>query len=233
MGRPTKYSSELPQRCQALIDRYCAQIGNDVDPNDDFDGPLKTTFLLAMATPMVVLPLERIFKPAVWGEAGVADDVALDEGLSDRVKQVFGDNRPFGEAPFFREGVWTYVAACRRFEVGRNWPDERLLELASQDARAAALNAPASEILSVIRNGLAHGGVTYLDGDGHQAQRATEMLGFASFVSRRDKTRLRLLRIGVSDFQEFLGLWTSWLLDSGAADALAAGGPGHFYLAAE
>lgn len=50
--------------------------GNDVDPNDGSDGPLKTTFLLAMATAMAVLPLERIFKPAVWGGAGVADDVA-------------------------------------------------------------------------------------------------------------------------------------------------------------
>lgn len=88
MGRPTKYSVELPARCQALIDRYGQQIVVDADPNDGFEGPLLTTFLLAMATPMLVLPLERIFRPAVWGDPGVADDLALDERLGDRVKQV-------------------------------------------------------------------------------------------------------------------------------------------------
>lgn len=233
MGRPTRYSTELPQRCQALINRYGEQIGADADPHDGFEGPLKTTFLLAMATPMVVLPLERIFKPAVWGTAGVADDLALYEGLGDRVKKVLGDNRPFGEAPFYREGVWSYLPACPKFEVGRNWPEERLADLASNEAGVSAHNALASEILLVIRNALAHGGITYLDVDGRQAQRATEMLGFASFVSLKDKARLRLLRATVVDFQNFLGLWTDWLLDSGTAAALEAQGPGHFDLAAD
>lgn len=233
MGRPTKYSVELPARCQALIDRYGQQIVVDADPNDGFEGPLLTTFLLAMATPMVVLPLERIFRPAVWGDPGVADDLALDERLGDRVKQVLGGQRAFGEAPFYREGVWAYLPECPRFEVGQDWPAERLADLASRGARTDAQSTPASEILSVIRNGLAHGGVTYLDSDGRQEQRPTEMLAFASFFSRRDKTRLRLLRIGVTDFQDFLGRWADWLMDSGATEALEASGPGYFDLAAE
>src|ERR1700733_2030795 len=104
MGRPTHYSVELPTRCQALIDRYGAQIGAETDPEDGFNGPLKTTFLLAMATPMVVLPLERIFRPAVWGDRGVADDLALDVDLGGRVAEILGGRRAFGEAPFYRDG---------------------------------------------------------------------------------------------------------------------------------
>jgi hypothetical protein len=233
MGRPTHYSVELPTRCQALIDRYGAQIGAETDAEDGFNGPLKTTFLLAMATPMVVLPLERIFRPAVWGDRGVADDLALDAGLGGRVAEILGGRRAFGDAPFYRDGGWAYTAMCPAFEVGRDWPAEQLQALASPDAVESARQAAASEVLMVLRNGLAHGGVTYLDRDGRHTLSATHMLGFAAFPSRHDRKHLRLLRVGVEDFQTFLGLWAGWLRESGAADALQAKGPGYYQAAAE
>ena len=202
-------------------------------PEDGFNGPLKTTFLLAMATPMLVLPLERIFRPAVWGARGVADDLALDEALGGRVADVLGGRRSFGESPFYRHGAWAYVDTCSAFEVGRNWPAKSLDVLASEQAVTNAQVAPASDVLMVLRNGLAHGGATYLDRDGRHALAATHMLGFAGFPSRHDKKHLRLLRVGVEDFQVFLGLWAAWLRDSGAADAMQALGPGYFDVAAE
>ena len=233
MGRPTHYSVELPARCQALIERYGARIGAETDPNDGFNGPLKTTFLLAMATPMLVLPLERIFRPAVWGDRGVADDLPLDKQLGGRVADTRGGQRAFGEAPFYRHGDWAYIPACPAFEVGRDWPAERLEVLASPDAVTSARDARASDVLMVMRNALAHGGVTYLDRDGRHTLSATHMLAFAAFPSRHDKKHLRLLRVGVEAFQTFLEQWTTWLRDSGAADAMQALGPGYYDVAAE
>lgn len=233
MGRPTNYSVELPERCQALIDRYGARIAEDTDPDDGFEGPLKTTFLLAMASPMLVLPLERIFKTAVGRKAGVADDLALDGQVGQRVREVLGDKRPFQEAPFYVAGAWAYLPSCPRFEVGRNWPAEYLDYLASGGAVEAAAVAPASDVLEAMRNAIAHGGITYLDKDGQQTDRATHMLGFASFPSLRDRDNLRLIRVGVEAFEDFLRLWTGWLVKSGAAHALEDRGPGFFDLAAE
>lgn len=233
MGRPTNYSVELPQRCQALIERYGARIANETDPNDGFEGPLKTTFLLAMASPMLVLPLERIFKTAVGRRPGVADDLALDGQVSERVREVLSNKRPFQEAPFYVEGAWAYLTSCPRFEVGRDWPAEHLHHLASVGAVEAAAIAPASDVLEAMRNAIAHGGITYLDKDGQQTDRATHMLGFASFPSVGDRENLRLVRISVDSFEDFLRRWTSWLVQSGAAHALEDRGPGFFDIAAE
>jgi hypothetical protein len=57
------------------------------------------------------------------------------------------------------------------------------------------------------------------------------MLGFASFVSGSKRQRLRLLRVSVEDFRDFLRLWAGWLADTGAADALGTLGPGYFQAA--
>lgn len=233
MGRPTNYSVELPERCQALIDRYGAQIAKDTDPDDGFEGPLKTTFLLAMAFPMLILPLERIFKTAVGRKPGVADDFALDGQVGQRVRDVLGEKRPFHDAPFYVAGAWAYLPSCQRFEVGRDWPREHLRYLASGDAVTAAAVAPASNMLEAMRNGIAHGGITYLDKDGHQTDRATHMLGFASFPSFDDRKNLRLVRVSVEAFEDFLRRWTSWLVKSGAGQALEDRGPGFFDIAAE
>jgi hypothetical protein len=214
-----------------LIDRYADEIAQDRKLADRFGGPLMTTFLLAMATPMVVLPLERLFKPATGGEPGVAVDVELDPALALRVADTLGKGRRFADAPFFREGAWRYVPACEAFEVGNRWPDDRLDLLDSEPARLAASQAPASDVLWTLRHSLAHGGVTYLDRNGRHEQQATHMLGFASFVNGSKRQRFRLLRVSVVDFRDFLCLWAGWLADAGAADALGALGPGYFQAA--
>jgi hypothetical protein len=160
MGRPSHYSAELPGRCQALIDRYADEIAQDRRLADRFGGPLMTTFLLAMATPMVVLPLERLFKPATGGEPGVAVDVELDPALALRVADTLAGRRRFADAPFFGAGGWRYVPTCEAFEVGNRWPDDPLDLLDAESARVAAAEAPASDILWALRHSLAHGGGT-------------------------------------------------------------------------
>ena len=233
MGRPTHYSAELPARCQALIERYGERIGRETDPHDGFNGPLKTTFLLAMATPMLVLPLERILPTSGLGDRGVADDLPLDKALGDRVAATLGDKRPFGDAPFYRHGAWSYSTAIRR---SRSAVSARCGSRRSRIRRCCGERegAPASDVLMVMRNGLAHGGVTYLDRDGRHTHDTTHMLGFREFPepSRQDASSLAAGGRG-GRLPGFPRRWTRWLGESGAADAMQAQGPGYYDVAAE
>lgn len=232
MGRPRHYSSEVPERCQALIDMLSEKVEESSDPDGRWGGPLKTTFLVAMATPMLVLPIERLFKSARPRFRGVADDRDLDPALAGLVQQELGQSRSFGGTPFFEANQWSYVTETAWFDVGRDWPAEALEALALADAAKHAATAPASDVLVALRNALAHGGVTYLDRDGRHADFATNMLAFASFV-RPSSDDLRLLRVSVPAFERFLSLWTGWLGSSGVLDKFAEAGPGHFQHAAE
>ena len=146
MGRPVHYSSEVPQRCQALIEMLSARIDEAADPEGLWGGPLKTTFLLAMATPLVVLPMERIFKPA-RARAGAADDTGLDPILSERVATLLGEDELFAAAPFFRARAWRYLASTPAFPVAGDWPGDRLAALAGDAALEAAASATARTIL--------------------------------------------------------------------------------------
>ena len=227
MGRPRHYSAEVPARCQALIEMLGPQVADDSDPSGRWGGPLKTTFLLAMATPMIALPIERIFKPARPNHEGVADDRELDPGLSEEVTRVLAPSRRFDSAPFYEPDAWNYVPTLNHFNVARDWPLRALRSLQAPAAAQAAADAPARTILLALRNALSHGGVTYLDRDGRQAEHATHMIGFASFAQAHHP-ELRLLRIGVPHFERFLKLWAGWLSSSGVLDRLEARGPGHF-----
>lgn len=233
MGRPVHYSSEVPARCQALIEMLADKVLEDGDPEGRWGGPLKTTFLLAMATPMVVLPIERLFKPVVWGAGVIANEEGMDPGVSRRVAEDLGPARRFEDVSFFRKNAWSYIADSPAFPVSNEWPKEVLDELAGDGARQAAAAEGAGRFLYALRNSLAHGGVTYLDRDGRHTYSATNMLGFASLVKARDPTRLRLLRVSVDEFQIFLKLWAGWLAQSGLERELALGGPGYFQVAAE
>src|SRR5690349_14779021 len=105
VGRPSNYSTDVPARCQALVEQLIDRVAEDSDPDGRFNGPLKTTFLLAMATPMIVLPIERIFKP-IQGRAGVADDSTADLWLRDRFKENLQTGRAFASMHFYEAGAW-------------------------------------------------------------------------------------------------------------------------------
>jgi len=226
MSRPTHYSTEIATRCQRLIERLVEQVTYDTVMIQEFRGPLRTTFLLAMSTPMVVLPMERLYKPIV-GRTGVADDTQLDRVVEARVQATF-DGKRFGETPFFQEEQWSYVDAMSFFPVADPWPSQAFDELDRLDAFKAAADAPAKQVMECLRNALSHGGVAYLDQHGRQSDDATNMLGFASYPGHRRTTELRLLRISVDGYQRFLGIWSGWLANSGVENVLTYDGPGWF-----
>ncbi len=110
--------------------------------------------------------------------------------MGERVREVLGKGRIFGAAPFFRPDSWTYIADCQAFPVAGSWPDELLTALGAKDARTAAAEANASEILLTMRNALAHGGITSLDRNGGHtyADRLKTMLAAAEQIRTGSRT---------------------------------------------
>ena len=226
MGIPQHYSRDIAQRCQALI-RYLRPVIEGGLPDDHrFGGPLDTTFLLAMATPMIVLPLERIFKPTRPGADVPADDRELDPALAGRVGDVLGPARRFADAPFVIPRRWSYVPGHRPFRVADYWPIDLLEKLDSEAAFAEADGTPAQRILLDLRNALAHGGVAYLDASGRSTDGPAAMLAFASARTKdRRVTGLNILRTHQDHFCEFVMAWADWLTASPVRDILNTNDP--------
>src|SRR5579883_3143229 len=87
---PEHYSRDIALRCQSLIRELRPVVKGGLADDRRFGGPLETTFLLALATPMIVLPIERIFKPAEPGAAPAGDDRKLDPALAEEMADVLG-----------------------------------------------------------------------------------------------------------------------------------------------
>jgi hypothetical protein len=225
MGIPQHYSRDVPQRCDALIEELLPIVEAGLAADAAFGGPLKTTFLLALATPMIVLPVERVFKRIAFNESGVADDREIDGALDQGVQAVLDQDHAFGDAPF-GFGRWAYAEMVEPFNVGQHWPGDVLRQLSGDDARVAAQRAPAWRVLQDLRNALAHGGVAYLDANGRASSGAAEMLGFAGAVMKGHKVvGLNVLRVEKEDFRSFLSAWATWLREVGVSDALGDSPP--------
>jgi hypothetical protein len=212
--RPEHYSREIAQRCQALIRHLHPIVQRGLPDDGMFGGPLETTFLLAMATPMIVLPIERIHV-AEYNSSQVGDDRGIDPALAKKMSAVLDGKCRFSDAPFGTVGKWSYVTSYTPiFNLADGCPDDLLTALGTQESAARANDAQAGEILHVVRNALAHGGVAYLDKNGRSTEREAAMLAFIS--TERDKqkrvTGLNVLRIGQTDFHSFLMAWTDWLI---------------------
>jgi hypothetical protein len=218
MGNPEHYGRDIAIRCQSLIQHLLPKVEGGLPDDALFGGPLRTTFLLALATPMVLLPIERIFKPGA-GRKGVGDDREIDRGLAARVADTFGNETTFGKSPFGGDGDWRYVTGYRLFNIARPWPEDLLEALDDQDATNRALDAPAQKILLHLRNALAHGGITYLNKNGRQTEGEAAMFAFVGLKSANTR-KLNVLRVSEISFCRFLGAWTAWLNKSGVAQLL-------------
>jgi hypothetical protein len=212
--RPAHYSREIAQRCQALIHHLLPIVERGLPEDEKFGGPLDTTFLLAMATPMIVLPIERV-QVAEYNSSQVGNDRNIDPALAKKMSALLDGKRKFSDAPFGTDGKWSYVPSYTHiFNVADGCPDDLLAALSTPESVTCANDSPAREILHVLRNALAHGGVAYLDKNGRSTERDAAMLAFISTErdSRRRVTGLNILRIGQAEFRSFLMAWTDWLL---------------------
>ncbi|MBO9708076.1 MAG: hypothetical protein J7521_07680 [Caulobacter sp.] len=215
---PEHYSRDIPERCDALIDLLSETVEQ---PQVRFGGPLKTTFLLAMAMPMILLPWERLFQRGKGGKANPAAEHDLDKAMTDEVVGLIGAGK-LAEEPFFEVGAWALASRQTPFKVGREWPYDLAEELASADAADAATALAPKVFLSILRNALAHGAITYLDQTGYQAGGEAQMFGF---VAKQDYGALpiHVLRVDKDAFRRFLRAWAQWLRQAGVQDLLGEG----------
>lgn len=223
MGNPSNYSLELPERCLALIDELWDDVLGVKGHTDRYGGPLTTTFLLAMATPMIVLPVERML---TWRDKDRnADDRQLNEHVAERLREVFDRNPPFSSMPFFSEADgWRYVYTDQRFNIAHGLRHDLATGLREPSSTLAAGALDGMEAVRALRNALAHGVVGFLDADGFSTHgEISTMLAFVG-EHRVDRKYFgsHVLRISETGFRAFLHRWGDWLNDTGVAQAMAA-----------
>lgn len=232
MGIPQHYSLELPERCFHLIKELLPAVSNVRMPSSPHLGPLTTTFLLALSTPIITVPIERVMKHRNAerdGHEGYADDRPLSAALARAVDAGLGDN-PLRASPFYTEGAWRFAAIPFEagFNIARHFPNNLSNALADDEAIESAAELSAFEWARLLRNSIGHGGISYLDSEGHQSHgQPTEMLAFVSAKYPGGNFRLPpeslvALRIRREDYLTFLGRWVDWLHQSRLTLHLAA-----------
>jgi hypothetical protein len=176
-----------------------------------------------MSMPIINLPIERIER-CKHGQS-YADDRALDHAVAKAVDYTLGGQK-LSEAPFYFPGAWSFAWASPDINISQPIPDSLANELSSKEASTRASHMPTSEWCSILRNALAHGGVAYLDKDGHSSYGVpVKMYAFVSGKYEGEKktelVRVNILRISEVDYRKFLQKWVEWLKSSGL-DQLAA-----------
>lgn len=227
------YGVELPARCLTLIEQLYPAVAEVFQPGERHLGPLTTTFLLAMATPIIVLPIERIERHLGRRDEGYADESRLAGDVAANLRSVFG--RRLGSAPFFQPGAWAFCETELepQFNIASEFPVNLAERLGCENAARHARSIEVSRWASCLRNALSHGSVVYLDDQGRQS-RGTPASGYAFVSERRSKISMEcghtessllgfnVLRISEQSFLNFLAAWVNWLQSCGVARDLAA-----------
>eukprot|EP01037_Dinobryon_pediforme_P020648 gene20648-21323_t len=104
MGNPQNFSIDVPRRCQILLEQLWPSVSNKAD---GCSLPLNASFLLAISTPMVNLPIERIWKPQNGRAVGHLNDAVLNASLAKAIKADIGQG-VVAKAPFYRADTWRY-----------------------------------------------------------------------------------------------------------------------------
>lgn len=228
MGIPQHYSRELPERCLRLIEALLPEAERVRMPGAEHLGALTTTFLLALATPMILLPLERVRRHRDAAAPAYINERVLDGALTAALDEGLGA-RELKHSPFFRQAHWRFATMPYGGEnIAVEFPHKLEDALQSVEAEHAAANMPAEQWSSCLRNALAHGGIVYLDNQGRQSFGGSA--SFLAFVSARyprgegpqPPDQLRGLRISEADLLVFLRDWTRWVGEIGLSQALAA-----------
>jgi hypothetical protein len=117
MGIPAHFSLELPRRCMKLINELLPTVETVFADGDRRElGGLTSTFLISMAGPIVVLPIERIERHLQKGREGYADDRRLNPALSRSLKNMLGGGK-LQKTRFFVSGHWSFAERVADFNI--------------------------------------------------------------------------------------------------------------------
>ena len=112
MGIPRHISRDVPTRCLYLIEELLPSVEHLRMPGEEHLGPLVTTFLLSMSSPIITLPIERVERHRVReaaGEQGYVDDRAFNSELTKAIDEALGHKR-FECTPFYVYGAWRFAS---------------------------------------------------------------------------------------------------------------------------
>ena len=237
MGIPQQYSLDVPKRCLDLL-ALCEKIVVDHEEHSRrHGGPLDTTLLLALASQMILLPIERIMRHLGETVVGYTDDRQLTPGVTEFLNGSV-QGRKLRHNAELADFSWSFVPRARIFATSQGLPNDIAEALIDVNAQRAAQDMTMDQFISCFRNSLAHGGIMYLDGEGRSSAQNAEMLLFVSAKQHRpepffDATgkivvpppvteALRLIRIPTKEFRHFLAKWVAWLDRGGLAGEIAA-----------
>jgi hypothetical protein len=191
-------------------------------------GGLTSTFLISMAGPIVILPIERIERHLQKKDReGYADDRRLNPSLSRSLKDMLGGGK-LRRTKFFVPGHWSFSEREADFNIADGLPDDLSADLASKEAFDRAAGLETSKWSSCLRNALAHGGIVYLNEDGRSAYDGgpVKMFCFVSgkYAEKTDEApeAINCLRIREEHFLEFLRRWVAWLENASLLSEIAA-----------
>jgi hypothetical protein len=231
MGNPQNFSVDVPKRCYTLLENLWPFVS---EKSDERLLPLNASFLLAISTPMVNLPIERIWKPQAGRAVGHLNDSVLNESLAKAIKARIGSAK-IEKAPFYTSGEWRHHYS----PIGTIPPNLSQLglpidvhgALQKQLSVDSANALKTAEFCSILRNGLAHGGILYLNRYGHTTEGdPVTKFCFVSTKMNKDKkvVGLHYLQVTMQSYRLFLGKWVGWIQQkAGTNSQLATTRLGH------
>jgi len=187
---PERFVTEYPERCGQLLDML-------ESPARDAD--LLGSFALLVASAAFTIPFGRMVEKA--HPLGPPED-ALYKAVDSLKKLSFADSPFWGGA---KPGFFRYAKIVTDPEDSIGWLNERGEHpLESMEVKDAKI------VLRLIRNGLAHGNVVYLDEDGYET--AGKRMVYLAFLSRHDSGNgFRVAIFDEDSFLVFLKGWIGWL----------------------
>lgn len=203
---PERFSTEIPQRMRSLLDAL-EPIARQKD--------LLTSFTLMAAMPILIIPLERIAKNRV-GPRNEINDVKKARNFSSAWTEVKSKKFTHEFLPSREERPrWRYLIIPKiQIDNPTSWKDS----LGRHPIQPGAINEidaqDVENILTVMRNALAHGSIVFLDENGEE--KPNRRVTFIAFVSRvqvqeRPSVDFRVLIVDEESFLTFLKRWTEWI----------------------
>ena len=198
---PERFCIEYPTRVLCLLENLAEQAAA-MD--------LSTTFIVSLAMPMLVIPLERLKSGHKFSDAKV--DSRLNrayEGLK---------RKPFGETPFWQgsdQARWRFAYVIKNVDRPDRWRDTNGSHPLAGQPAIRAEDVCFENILLTLRNGLAHGSVVYLDEQGQERpNRRVTQVGFLSNIRGDEAAPAgshRLVVVEEQALRRFLIAWCQWM----------------------
>lgn len=198
---PERFCTEVPQRVSKLLDAMY--------PMAQQQG-LTTSFILMVAMPLLMIPLER----AKTHDGQPANAISDANTAQPFVRELRNLKRSLFFESFLKNpellNHWKYTEIFKRIDKPSQWRDSLGRHPMWPGARNDIKEQTVDNVLLTMRHALAHGNVIYLNEEGNEApgRRVTHM---AFVADGRYTDAYRVIIVEEMTFVKFLRGWASWL----------------------